>query len=112
LQVKCLMFNTEGASCVGLDPDIFFPTNSMDSELEELLKKICMRCPIFESCLDYALNVKVSGFWAGTTELNRVELRRYFGINPLRIDQEYKNLVDKTTPTNKRNSHKAQKEEG
>lgn len=108
------MFNTEGASCIGLDPEMFFPTSSMEPELEQLLKKTCMNCPVFDKCLNYALNVKVSGFWAGTTDIKRVELRRFFGITPIRIDQEYKDLVNKPTPNaiNKRSSRQAQKEAG
>jgi len=108
------VFNTEGASCIGLDPEIFFPTNNMNPELEKLLKRTCMNCPVFDNCLNYALHVKVSGFWAGTTETKRKELRRFFGITPVRIDQEYKDLVDKPTPKaiNKRNSRQAQKEAG
>ena len=73
-----------------------------------------MGCPIFDDCLNYALNVKVHGYWAGTTDTMRKELRRFFGITPVRIDQEYKDLVDKPTPItiNKRNSRQAQKEAG
>lgn len=92
------MFNTEGAACIGLDPELFFPTNNMNPKIERLLKKTCMNCPVFDACLDYALKVKVSGYWAGTTERNRVELRRFFGITPVRIDQEYKDLVGSQTP--------------
>jgi len=108
------MFNTEGAACIGIDPELYFPTNNMNPQLERMLKRTCMNCPIFDKCLNYALNVKVHGYWAGTTDTNRVELRRFFGITPVRIDQEYKDLVDKPTPKaiNKRNSRQAQKEAG
>jgi WhiB family redox-sensing transcriptional regulator len=108
------MFNTEGAACIGLDPELFFPTNNMNPKLEQLLKKTCMNCPVFDACLEYSLKVKVSGFWAGTTDTKRVELRRFFGITPVRIDQEYKDLVDIPTPKaiNKRNSRQAHKEAG
>lgn len=92
------MFNTEGASCIGLDPEIFFPTNNMNPELERLLEKICMNCPVFNDCLDYALKVKVSGYWAGTTEKVREEMRRFFGITAVRIDQQYKDMVGSQTP--------------
>lgn len=91
------MFNPDGASCVGLDPELFFPTNNMNPKIEELLKKTCMRCPVFDDCLDYALKVKVSGYWAGTTETKRVELRRFFKITPIRIDEEYKRELEPET---------------
>jgi hypothetical protein len=92
------MFNTDGASCIGLDPELFFPTNNMAPNIEKLLKKTCMNCPVFDGCLDYALKVKVSGYWAGTTDTKRAELRRFFGITPVRIDQEYKDMVGSQTP--------------
>lgn len=92
------MFNTDGASCIGLDPELFFPTNNIAPKIEKLLKKTCMNCPIFDDCLDYSLRVKVSGYWAGTTDTKRAELRRFFGITPVRIDQEYKDMVGSQTP--------------
>ena len=82
------MFNTEGAACIGLDPELFFPTNNISPKIEDLLKKTCLRCPVFDNCLDYSLKVKVSGYWAGTTESKREELRRFFHITPVRIDQQ------------------------
>ena len=91
------MFNTEGAACIGLDPEMFFPTNNISPKIEELLKRTCMRCPVFDDCLDYALKVKVNGYWAGTTETKRVELRRFFKITPIRIDEEYKRKLDGET---------------
>jgi WhiB family redox-sensing transcriptional regulator len=82
------MFNTEGAACIGLDPELFFPTNNISPKIEDLLKKTCLRCPIFDACLDYSLKVKVDGWWAGTSDKERVQLRRFFGITPIRIDQQ------------------------
>lgn len=92
------MFNTEGAACIGLDPELFFLTNNIPRHIEKTLEKTCMSCPVFDDCLDYSLNVKVSGYWAGTTETIRVEMRRFFGITPVRIDEEYKDLVGSQTP--------------
>jgi hypothetical protein len=82
------MFNTDGAACIGLDPELFFPTNNISPKVENLLKKTCLRCPIFDACLDYSLKVKVEGWWAGTSDKERVALRRFFGITPIRIDQQ------------------------
>jgi hypothetical protein len=108
------MFNTEGANCIGLDPELFFPTNNMSPKLEELLKKTCFGCPVFDDCLSYALRVKVNGYWAGTTETMRVSMRNLFNITPVRIDQVYKDLVDIPSPNaiEKRKSRKALKEAG
>jgi hypothetical protein len=108
------MFNTDGASCIGLDPELFFPTNQMSPKIEKLLKKTCLSCPIFDDCLNYALNVNVKGYWAGTIDNTRIQMRTLFGIKPVRIDQEYKDLVDIPTPEaiHKRESRKALKEAG
>jgi len=91
------MFNTDGAACIGMDPELFFTTNNMPHKLEQLLEKTCLRCPIFDNCLDYALNVKVDGYWAGTTDKTRIELRRFFGITPVRIDEVYKDSFESQT---------------
>lgn len=82
------MFNTEGASCIGLDPELFFPTGNPSPSLERFLERTCLNCKVFNDCLNYSLRVKVNGYWAGTTETKRTELRRFFGITPVRIDQE------------------------
>jgi hypothetical protein len=91
------MFNTDGAACIGLDPELFFPTNNISPKIEDLLKKTCLRCPIFDACLDYSLKVKVEGWWAGTTDKDRVELRRFFHITPIRMDEEYKHHFQQET---------------
>jgi hypothetical protein len=80
-----------------MDPELFFTTNNMPHKLEQLLEKTCLRCPIFDNCLDYALNVKVDGYWAGTTDKTRIELRRFFGITPVRIDEVYKDSFESQT---------------
>jgi hypothetical protein len=82
------MFDTDQANCLGLDPELFFPNGAIAPKTEATLRRICMKCNIMEDCLDYALKVKVNGYWAGTTETQRVELRRFFHITPIRIDQE------------------------
>ncbi len=108
------MFNTDGASCIGLDPELFFPTNSISPDIEDLLKKTCLGCPIFDDCLEYSLKVKVEGWWAGTTDKDRVELRRFFHITPIRIDEEYKrNLEGETNQArNSRTYRERQREAG
>jgi hypothetical protein len=107
------MFNTEGASCIGLDPELFFPTNNINPKIERLLGKTCMNCPVFDACLDYSLKVKVSGYWAGTTEKVREEMRRFFGIKAVRIDEQYKDMVGSQTPDAKyKRKLREQKEAG
>jgi hypothetical protein len=109
-----MMFNTDGAACIGLDPELFFPTNNISPKIEDLLEKTCLRCPVFDNCLDYALKVKVDGYWAGTTEKTRGDLRRFFGITPVRIDEPYKNSFESQTKDarNKRAHRERMREAG
>jgi len=38
---------------------------------------MCLRCPIKEQCLDYALEAKeMSGIWGGLTYRERLELKQ------------------------------------
>lgn len=76
---------------------MFFPVGQLNPTTEKTLSRICMTCPVFDDCLDYALKVKVNGYWAGTTETKRVELRRFFKITPVRIDEEYKRKLEGET---------------
>jgi hypothetical protein len=91
------MFNTEQANCTSLDPELFFPIGEMKQELAQMLKRVCLNCPIFDDCLEYALHVKVSGYWAGTNGSDRIKLRKLFNITPVRIDEEYKTMFQLET---------------
>lgn len=108
------MFNTEQANCLGVDPDLFFPDGAIKPSTEKTLRRICMSCNIMDECLEYSLGVKVVGYWAGTTDAQRVELRKLLDIEPVRLDQEYKSLF-KTETNQARNSRtycERQKEAG
>lgn len=91
------MFNTEQANCAGVDTELFFPTGAINPATEKTLRRICMNCNIFWDCYDYALNVKVDGFWAGTTEAQRKSLRKELGIEASRIDEQYKKEFESQT---------------
>jgi hypothetical protein len=57
-----------------IDPAIFFPERGED---QKEVKAICSGCPVKEDCLDYALrNHERNGIWGGTSEKQRVALRR------------------------------------
>ncbi len=96
------MFNTEQANCTSLDPELFFPIGEMKQEIAKTLNRICMNCPIMDKCLEYSLHVKVNGYWAGTDEREREQLRKFFHITPVRIDQQYKNMFQAETSEAKR----------
>ena len=108
------MFDTSQANCLGVDPELFFPTGAIAPTTELTLRRICMSCRVFDDCLDYALKVKVNGYWAGTTETKRVELRRFFKITPIRIDEEYKRKLEGETnqAKNSRTYRERQREAG
>lgn len=108
------MFDTSRANCLGVDPELFFPNGAIAPTTEATLKRICLNCSVFDECLDYSLKVKVIGFWAGTTEAKRVELRRFFKIEPVRIDEDYKRKLEPETnqARNSRIYRERQKEAG
>lgn len=84
------MFDTSQANCLGVDPELFFPVGTIKRETEQTLRRICMNCNVFWDCYEYALDVKVDGFWAGTTDKQRKELRQELGIDPVRVDEQYR----------------------
>lgn len=67
------------AACEGTDTEQWF-TVSKDYANADLLRRICKGCPARSECLQYALENKVDGFWAGTTYTQRKKIRRQRGI--------------------------------
>ena len=69
------------AACAGsaAEPNIWYPKRG--DVLPELkkLRAVCATCPVSAECLDYALvpNQRY-GVWAGTTEKQRLEMRRTY----------------------------------
>ncbi|MEU2159899.1 WhiB family transcriptional regulator [Streptomyces chengbuensis] len=69
------------ATCLGEDPDLFFPIgigNSGPTLLQTAeAKAVCRRCPVVEQCLDWAVERgPVDGIWGGTTESERRAISR------------------------------------
>ena len=51
------------AACIGMDPDIFFPSRGQRTERG---KAVCRACPVQEDCLEYALEAGENiGIWGG-----------------------------------------------
>ncbi|MFB6756300.1 WhiB family transcriptional regulator [Streptomyces sp. NPDC048405] len=71
----------EKASCRHEDPDLFFPVGNINSgpslvQVDEA-KAVCHRCPVMETCLNWAIGVPpMEGIWGGTTESERRAIRR------------------------------------
>ena len=77
-----MMYNfTDSANCVGIDVNMFFTEDGSSTFQEEnFLKRTCAACPVKSECLDYALNHAVLGWWGGTSEYQRKQLRKKLNI--------------------------------
>jgi WhiB family redox-sensing transcriptional regulator len=64
----------EAALCAQTDPDEWFPEKG---GLTAPAKAICARCPVTQSCLDYALeHDEPYGVWGGLTRRERLTRQR------------------------------------
>ena len=81
-------FDTEQASCKGVDITIFYPAHGnryMFSRVSHgkqvsTAKEICASCKVAKGCLEYSLHFEPLGVWGGKTEIEREVLRRQKGI--------------------------------
>src|SRR3712207_8386647 len=67
------------ALCRDEDPELFFPIGTTGPALVQIeqAKAVCQRCPVVESCLDWALRSgQDSGVWGGLSEDERRALKR------------------------------------
>jgi WhiB family redox-sensing transcriptional regulator len=67
------------ALCRDEDPELFFPVGTTGPALVQIeqAKVVCGRCPVVESCLDWALRSgQDSGVWGGLSEDERRALKR------------------------------------
>lgn len=78
----------EGASCHGIDTDMFFTDDTPYTHENQLAKKICKSCPVVKECLTYALHYRVLGIWGGTSMQERDRLRKKLNIIPMPITNE------------------------
>lgn len=68
-------------ACADTDPEVFFPdlqplSPKARARAVEQAKSICRGCPLLEPCLTYALTHHEAGIWGGTTEKERVSIKR------------------------------------
>ena len=78
------------AACNGVDVNLFFPESAVQEQsIVKAMKRMCDECPIYQTCLNYALNVKVDGIWAATTPYERKNMRRRMGITGVAIASQY-----------------------
>lgn len=67
------------ASCLGRDPELFFPIGTTGPSVPQLAaaKGVCAECPVRQTCLDWALDAGVDhGVWGGLSENERRSLKR------------------------------------
>lgn len=70
------------AACRGEDSTSFFAPNyfekrSQKNAREAIAKAICVRCPVRDECLEYALRVReIHGIWGGLNEMERRAILR------------------------------------
>lgn len=65
------------AACANTDVESFYPDNEMlTKEQSMILERICERCPVKATCLEWALCNERYGLWANTTPKQRVRMRK------------------------------------
>jgi WhiB family transcriptional regulator, redox-sensing transcriptional regulator len=67
------------AACRDVDPELFFPIGNTGPALLQIdeAKQVCHRCPVMESCLQWALESgQDAGVWGGLSEDERRALKR------------------------------------
>jgi WhiB family redox-sensing transcriptional regulator len=67
------------AACRFSSPDLFFPAGTTGAAQHEIAaaKAVCAECPVQSHCLRFALQTGQDyGIWGGTTEDERVTMRR------------------------------------
>ena len=69
----------ERGACLLVDPELFFPLSMAAGSQPQIMaaKRICARCQVRGTCLDFALSTgQPNGIWGGMTEEERSNLRR------------------------------------
>lgn len=51
-----------------------------------VLDKVCGACPVRYSCLNYAIANNEKGYWAGTTEKDRREMKSHLDLSHVPIE--------------------------
>jgi len=85
-----------------LPVDIFFPAQGEKVSQEAVFA--CEDCPVQEKCLEHALRHEQYGYWAGTTESQRVSIRKSLKISIKTPQSNYTYSEDKFKQTSVRAS--------
>ncbi len=61
-------------NCAEKPPSLFFPSDGVGVDVA---RKVCVGCPVQETCLEYALEHRIDhGVWGGTSERERRRILR------------------------------------
>lgn len=61
------------AACRGVDPELFFPEDPRNQLDLRRARKVCVDCPVWKDCRDYAIRRdEVHGIWGGLSRPERV----------------------------------------
>lgn len=74
------------ANCQGIDTEQFFTQYKKkiyDNAL--FLTRVCDNCEVKKACLNYALHNDVQGWWGGTSDMQRIKMRRALKIQAKNI---------------------------
>jgi len=63
------------AACRGMPVNLFFVRGRGDL-YDPAARATCRECPVREECLDWAIAHHETGYWGGTTDHDRLRLRR------------------------------------
>lgn len=69
----------DSAACRKEDPELFFPIGNTGPALLQIkeAKAVCeRRCPVMETCLQWALKREDAGVWGGLSEDERRAMKR------------------------------------
>ena len=84
------MFDTTGAPCSQVDPELFFRESEMGRYDKKTIYSLCSNCPVFVKCSEYSLEYDVWGYWAGRSRYERKKIQKQLNIKPKNINLEIK----------------------
>lgn len=82
--------------CTELGIGLYY-NNEYYSTEREAMDNACFRCPVYDECLEWAVQSERWGYWAATTQADRTRIRKMRGI--LEIDYpEWRVMPRMVTP--------------
>lgn len=88
-------FADERRACRTADPSLFFPEQGGSGTVAA--KAVCLRCPVREDCLEWALDHEGYGVWGAMTADERdAERRRRAGTEPRHCEVCTRRYVPRT----------------